>query len=90
MKKVTFILAVIILIFSANAFGQNQRKKRVNHNLPEVNDEVLVAFRQKKPKRKISKRHKSTRRSKSILQFDEADAIFGKRSKSKKTRRKNK
>lgn len=89
MKKAVFILTIIILIFTANAFGQNQRKKRALHNLPEVNDEVLVAFRQKKPKRKISKRQKSTRRSKSILQFDEADAIFGKRSKSKKTRRKN-
>ena len=36
-----------MLIFTANAFGQNQRKKRVLHNLPEVGDEVVVEFRKK-------------------------------------------
>lgn len=79
MKKNLFLTSIIILILTANAFGQPKRKKTTV--LPEVNDEVLVAFRKKHTKPKTIHRRKSTKRKKLILQFDEADAIFGKRRK---------
>lgn len=78
MRKLLFLFVAIILVFSINVFGQNQRKKK-NYNLPEADDEVLVAFRKKQEKPKISHRRKSTKRKVKPF-FDEADALFGKRS----------
>jgi uncharacterized membrane protein len=54
MKRVLILITVIVLIFTVNAFGQTQRKKRVLHNLPEVDDEVLVAVKPKTSKRRKS------------------------------------
>lgn len=80
MRKLIFVFAIIVLILTANSFGQPKRKKNL-YSLPEKDDEVLVTFRKKTTKPKVSSRKKSTKRKKSILQFDEADAIFGKRHK---------
>lgn len=88
MRKLIFSFAIIVLILTANSFGQPKRKKNL-YSLPEKDDEVLVTFRKKISKQKISHRRKSTKRKRTILQFDEADAIFGK-TKSRKPRRKNK
>ena len=77
MKRVIFLTIIVILILTANAFGQNQRKKKHFYNLPEVDDEVL---RKKQLKPKISKHRKLTKRKVKPF-FDEADALFGKRRK---------
>lgn len=86
MKKTALIIIAIVLIFTVNAFGQTQRKKRVLHNLPEVDDEVLAAFRKKNLKHKTSTRRKSAKRKVKPF-FDEADAIFGKTNKHKQVRK---
>jgi hypothetical protein len=79
MKKIIFLSAIIVLIFTANAFGLSKRKKIVRV-LPEVDDEVLVSFRKKQTKPNVSSRKKSTKRKVKPF-FDEADALFGKRRK---------
>lgn len=88
MKKAVFILATIILIFTANAFGQNQRKKRNFYNLPEVEDEVLVAFRKKKLNKKVSNSRKSSKRKVKTI-WDDTDIVHrqNQKNKTRKTRR---
>jgi len=86
MKKTVLIIIAIVLIFTANAFGQTQRKKRVLHNLPEVDDEALVTFGKKNVKHKTSKRRKSVK-----TVWDDTDIVHrqSRKSKSRKIRRKN-
>lgn len=86
MKKPALIIIAIVLIFTANAFGQTQRKKRVLHNLPEVDDEVLAAIRKKNLKHKTSKRRKSVK-----TVWDDTDIVHrqSRKNKSRKIRRKN-
>lgn len=79
MRKVLFLFAVVILVFSINVFGQSQRKKKNFYAVPEVDDEVLVSFRKKQEKLKKSHRRKSTNKRQVKPFFDEADALFGKR-----------
>ncbi len=74
MKKILFLTTIIILILSANAFGQPKRKKTTV--LPEVGDEVLVTLRKKQAQTKTSKQNSPKRKVKQF--FDEADALFGK------------
>ena len=87
MKRVLILIAVIVLIFTANVFGQTQHKKQVHHNLPEVNDEVLVNFRKKNGNHKTSKRRKSIK-----TVWDDTDIVYrqNRKNKSRKIRRKKK
>lgn len=62
MKKIIFFTTVLVLILTANAFGQNQPKKK-NHILPEVDDEVLVTFRKRQAKSKTTVRRIPVRKS---------------------------
>ena len=93
MKKVLFLTAIIILIFTANAFGQNHRKKR--NFRPEIDDQVLVAFRKKQTKRKshdkyanqeVSYRKKSKLR-KGVTHDPEFEIWANRKTKSTKIRR---
>ena len=79
MKKVLVLVSLILLILTANIFGQARRKKGF-HSLPEVDDEVLVSFREKRLKSKNSPRRRSIKHKTKPF-FDEADAFFGKRRK---------
>ena len=86
MRKILFLFAVVILVFSINVFGQSQRKKKNFYAVPEVDDEVLVSFHKKQEKLKNSPRRKSAKRKVKPF-FDEADALFGKRKKSIRRKR---
>lgn len=77
-RNLIAIVIIALALFVTDAFGQNQRKKK-NYNLPEADDEVLVTFRKKQEKPKISNQRKSTNKRKVKPFFDEADALFGKR-----------
>jgi hypothetical protein len=59
MNKILSLSAILILIFTFNAFGQSKHRKVVSV-LPEVNDEVLVAFRKKQTKTNITSRKRNS------------------------------
>ena len=77
MKKILFLTAIITLMLTANIFGQPKRKKKTFR--PEVEDEVLVTFRQRPSSSKAARKKK----------YANQEVSYRKRN-IKKIRRKNK
>lgn len=75
------------MIFAGNIFGQNQRKKHNFYNLPEVDDEVLVAFRKKQPKPKVSKNNSIKKGFRRLTHDSEFEWRSNRQNKSRKSRR---
>jgi hypothetical protein len=88
MNRVLLLLAVIILIFTVDGFGQNRRQTPKRNFLPEVNDEVLVSARRKQAKHNRKKSRRKTVRG--LTHDPEFEDWAHRNRKTKKIRRKNK
>ena len=86
---VTVLIAVATCTLATDAFGQDKRKKP-KFNLPEVDDEVLIAFRQRKTHDKYANQEisyrKKTKAKRGVTHDPEFEDWANRRRKNKTTR----
>ena len=79
MKKIFFLVTIMIFAFTLNAIGQKQRKERTVNFRPEVGDEVLLTLRKKQVDSQTASQQKNAAKRKGRPFFDDGDALFGRR-----------